>query len=141
MSTRCNIIIKGSGTDSVTLYHHHDGYPSGVGAILKNLCKKLNEGYTYMECADTATYLVKYGLSLHNTVTDKTEKDDKYEISLGTHGDAEYLYVLYARPYASHGAKRYSVVGYKANNYWRGCDGWAKVNIPDIESWEVTFNK
>ena len=34
MSTRCNIIIK-DRRDKIILYHHHDGYPSGVGSDLK----------------------------------------------------------------------------------------------------------
>lgn len=37
MSTRCQIRIKNE-------YHHHDGYPEGVGADLKEYCKKLPSG-------------------------------------------------------------------------------------------------
>lgn len=32
MSTRCNIIIKDRGDRRIYLYHHHDGYPEGVGS-------------------------------------------------------------------------------------------------------------
>lgn len=87
MSTRCNIILNGYARDKkIYLYHHHDGYPSGVGADLAEFlkqrgCKK--DGRWDEELIATA--LVK-------------KQDDEYECSAGLHGDIEYLYVIDA-PY------------------------------------------
>lgn len=39
MSTRCNIIIK-DGAERIYLYHHHDGYPMGVGTELQDYLQR-----------------------------------------------------------------------------------------------------
>lgn len=83
MSTRCNIIITGYARESkIYLYHHSDGYPSGVGADLaeflnENVCKKHEKWYS----EGIATKLVK-------------RADARYECSMGLHSDIEYLYVI-----------------------------------------------
>lgn len=79
MSTRCNIIIK-SETDypDIILYHHHDGYPQGVGY---DLYCRLNSITGTWYATDIANNLVK-------------EADDEYEITCDIHGDIEYLYTI-----------------------------------------------
>lgn len=78
MSTRCNIVVK-EGNKKVYLYHHCDGYPSGVGIDLldKNLFNKW-----YYDISYIVNKLIK--------ATD----DDGYEYTSGIHGDIEYLYVI-----------------------------------------------
>ena len=87
MSTRCNIIIKcGYSNRRVYLYHHHDGNPSGVGSDLKKVFDKYKDWqikqHGYIEIPNK---LVKNQFGLN---------DDGYEISLGLHGDIDYLYVI-----------------------------------------------
>lgn len=78
MSTRCNIIIKREGYNDIILYHHHDGYPQGVGYYLHSRLKKI-KGWWY-EC-DIANNLVK-------------DTKDEYEITSCIHGDIDYLYTI-----------------------------------------------
>ena len=81
MSTRCNIIVK-DDENKVYLYHHHDGYPSGVGVdLLKKFYKRFKDGnYIYME--DVVNELIK------------DKNDDEYEYTTGLHGDIEYVYEI-----------------------------------------------
>lgn len=78
MSTRCNIIIKGMGSQDIILYHHHDGYPQGVGYDLKTRLDKI-QGRWYK--SDIANFLVK-------------DADDEYEITTCIHTDIDYLYTI-----------------------------------------------
>ena len=82
MSTRCHIRIK-EGEEQFQLYHHHDGYPEGVGAELKKyLATKNHNGSWYAD--EIANELVK----------GKLVADDEYEITSCIHGDEEYVYVI-----------------------------------------------
>lgn len=83
MSTRCNIIIKWR-RDKITLYHHHDGYPEGVGRDLKFYLSK--ERYWNDEYIAEALVKNKAGL-----------RDDEYKPSMGLHGDIEYVYEIDCR--------------------------------------------
>lgn len=78
MSTRCNILIKHTGYNDIILYHHHDGYPQGVGYDLHCRLKKI-EGRWYE--TDIANNLVK-------------DTEDEYEITSCIHGDIDYLYTI-----------------------------------------------
>lgn len=78
MSTRCNIVIKHKGYNDIILYHHHDGYPQGVGYDLHSRLKKI-EGCWYE--TDIANGLVK-------------DAEDEYEITSCIHGDIDYLYTI-----------------------------------------------
>ena len=80
MSTRCNIVLKTGRRffKDIYLYHHHDGYPEGVGADLVN---RLKDHFTGATVEDIANKLVK-------------DLDDEYEITTCLHGDIEYLYVI-----------------------------------------------
>lgn len=78
MSTRCNIIIKDKYNE-FWLYHHHDGYPEGVGA---DLTKRMNSAFEKdLDLSDVVNMLIK-------------DIDDEYEITTGEHGDIEYLYKI-----------------------------------------------
>lgn len=80
MSTRCNIVLKTGRRffKDIYLYHHHDGYPEGVGA---DLVERLKDHFTGLRVEDIANKLVK-------------DLDDEYEITTCLHGDIEYLYVI-----------------------------------------------
>lgn len=77
MSTRAHIRIK-DGRDLFLLYHHHDGYPEGIGVDLKKFLSAKN--YWCGDCI--ANELVK------------SKDDDEYEITSCLHGDEEYIYVI-----------------------------------------------
>ena len=84
MSTRCNIIIKEKNEEPLIIYHHHDGYPEGVGAELKNvISERIN---SICGCKGT---IKKYILS--RILYDVSHQ---YEETDSIHGDIEYLYVL-----------------------------------------------
>ena len=57
MSTRAHIRIK-DGDEQIMLYHHHDGYPDGVGRDLKEFladkCKAIGLEYIVPEEEDKA---------------------------------------------------------------------------------------
>lgn len=76
MSTRASILIKDNSESSVRLYHHHDGYPEGVGM---DLVERLNKTFEYYGWEQFANRLVK-------------DSKDEYELTSDIHGDEEYLY-------------------------------------------------
>lgn len=78
MSTRATIRLK-EKDNVVNLYHHHDGYPKGVGAVLKD---RLNNDNSYWDMYSFATNLIK------------DRKYDEYELTFGQHGDEEYAYLV-----------------------------------------------
>lgn len=81
MSTRAAIIIKDE-TNSIRLYHHHDGYVSGVGFdLLERYRKKLDDTAMCLDIEEIANELVK-------------DSSDEYEIAACLHGDEEYLYTI-----------------------------------------------
>ena len=77
MSTRATIRLK-EGENIVNLYHHHDGYPEGVGDDLKN---RLNNDKKYWDMYSFATLLIK-------------DNNDEYELTCGQHGDEAYAYLI-----------------------------------------------
>lgn len=82
MSTRCNIKIIDKDCE-VILYHHHDGYPAGVGAdLFDKFNAKLKDKNCYLSAEDIANSLIK------------DPKDDEYEWTSDIHGDIEYLYEI-----------------------------------------------
>lgn len=80
MSTRCNVIVK-TKFDKIWLYHHHDGYPEGVGQDLVNRFKEKFEKDEKIWWSDVVNALVK-------------DTKDNYEVTDGEHGDIEYLYTI-----------------------------------------------
>ena len=79
MSTRCNIIVQDSN-NSCQLYHHCDGYPSGVGAELKEFLNTVDFSRSAEEFAEE---LEKWDHSYENE-----------GIFATPHGDIEYLYKI-----------------------------------------------
>ena len=98
MSTRCNIIIKTRWNKRIYLYHHHDGYPEGVGALLADYLGEMKPWQIKQNPIEIANHLVKHGIPYMGrdwkTGEPKERVDDEYEITTGIHGDIEYLYVL-----------------------------------------------
>lgn len=90
MSTRCIVKIRKNGRE-VTLYHHHDGYPEGVGSelidkfgqILEKEKRELENGFdSYLGVCDIANKLIK------------DTEDEEYQLTLGNHTDREYEYLI-----------------------------------------------
>ena len=77
MSTRAHIRIT-DGRDVIMLYHHHDGYPEGVGSYLLNFLKDRK----YWNGEEIANDLIK------------DKHDEEYEVTTCLHGDEEYVYVI-----------------------------------------------
>ena len=85
MSTRCNIIIK-DRRHRVILYHHHDGYPEGVGSDLKKYLSKFEDWQIRQHGRwEIANDLVKDKAGLN---------DDGYEVTMALHTDIDYCYVI-----------------------------------------------
>jgi hypothetical protein len=79
MSTRSIIrIIDRNGTND--LFHHYDGYPSGVGAELMYYIYPLIQRYNHYRWKDLFTILNK--------------ADDDYRIATGVHPDIEFMYII-----------------------------------------------
>lgn len=76
MSTRCQIKITYLDKE-VMLYHHHDGYPAGVGYDLVQRQKKLNTWN---------------GDTIINTLV--KDKNDEYEVACVVHTDLDYWYEI-----------------------------------------------
>ena len=89
MSTRSEILIKDYGTyegkkwnKKVKLYHHHDGYPEGVGKFLvEEVLSKLKTSNGY-DCDSIANFLIKH------------KEDEEYEVTAYYHPDIEYFYEI-----------------------------------------------
>ena len=96
MSTRCNIIIK-DGAERIYLYHHHNGYPMGVGTELQDyLQRKYGETWRKFWCGTSiANDLVKGHINY--PLAREPHEDDEYEVTYGLHGDVEYVYVINCR--------------------------------------------
>lgn len=81
MSTRSHIEVR-EGKEKNYIYHHCDGYPSGVGMELKDA---LEDNHFFDK--DEQFDIVK--------VTDMIcDIDPQYEPDEGFHGDEEYYYVV-----------------------------------------------
>jgi hypothetical protein len=74
----------------ITLYHHSDGYPKGVGRDLK---KYLNEVVSKWGCGWQpeliATELVRGAIK-----DDEGDTDMGYQVAICEHGDCEYGYLI-----------------------------------------------
>lgn len=90
MSTRCCIEVvqtfgNGEGENKIArecmLYHHHDGYPEGVGMDLKRRFKPQTTFKSGWDIDCIVNELIK-------------DQEDEYEFTAFKHGDIEYLYVI-----------------------------------------------
>lgn len=90
MSTRCNIILQDdNAAKRIYLYHHHDGYPEGVGSDLAHYIAEWNKLYFYA-IEEYANRLIK---GEQSPFYEKV--DDEYRLTRGLHGDIEFLYILH----------------------------------------------
>ena len=89
MSTRCVIRIKRGSVGSVDIYHHCDGYPSGVGVWLLDTIERWFVGRP-------AGHVLDSEIPANRLVKNEDEKlnDDGYEITLAKHVDLEYFYEI-----------------------------------------------
>ena len=74
----------------IVLYHHHDGYPSGVGADLKEY---LNEVVSKWQCGWNAE-MIATDLVRGVIKDSEGEPDLDYQCAIAQHGDCEYGYVI-----------------------------------------------
>ena len=95
MSTRANVVIKKSDDNGAVnyaqLYHHHDGYCSGLG-------NDLSEYMAEIEAMpdEEKKKILKTPVSLAEWFADD-ERFDEFEYEgtdVNLHGDIEYLYVI-----------------------------------------------
>ena len=103
MSTRANIVIKNESNDGksltsvkyVQVYHHFDGYPTGVGEEIRELLykhfveeqsKDMSVDSLYKMFIETNTDEMYPGYCLDIAT------NDIWDVRL--HGDIEYLYVI-----------------------------------------------
>lgn len=82
MSTRATICIKEKNEQDIWVYHHCDGYPTGIGSDLKRYLNTLKYRWIATEIAND---LIKDRVAL---------KDDGYELTSGQHGDEAYAYLI-----------------------------------------------
>lgn len=88
MSTRSEILISEFWVDekgkkhkeTVKLYHHHDGYPEGVGRFLMDEVYPMLQTSNRNDNCDIANFLIKH------------KEDDEFELTTSRHVDIEYQY-------------------------------------------------
>ena len=93
MSTRACIKIKkrcNKADHEIILYHHSDGYPSGVGSDLKKYITETVSNWRCGWCPELiATELVR------GCIKDSENNSDMgYEVAICEHNDCEYGYVI-----------------------------------------------
>lgn len=138
MSTRCNIKIVQADAEGhidhkcapIWLYHHHDGYPEGVGRELT----KVAEQMFYRAC-DYANRLMRMDEPIYS---DANTKMNEFEITRGQHGDIDYLYEVTV-PYPASGSfGKQNVIVRCFKRAWRRSDHiFTEVEIPAKADWET----
>lgn len=93
MSTRCTLRIINNEKDKepICIYHHCDGYPEGVGKSLADFLRESKKNLLYWEKEVVANQILKGAVKC---VGHEEDRDMKYEITCGQHGDEEYGYVI-----------------------------------------------
>lgn len=84
MNTRCNVIIKKDDNKFFQLYHHHNGFPDGVGVDLEEYIKQMNK-----DCLSDGEKFV-------NFLCDPLHQDE-YEFEgtkIDLHNDIDFLYFI-----------------------------------------------
>lgn len=97
MSTRCNILIYEQDKFVGQVYHHTDGYFSGVGSILADIVVEYwGEKVDFRhQVKDFKQYLLDWNDSLCGKALHTRFEDDEEDGKLtepDTHGDIDYLY-------------------------------------------------
>ena len=100
MSTRCQVRIVENGYP-LNLYHHCDGYFSGVGCELQEILKKNKESNGLC----SASYIINDLI---------THEYSGYEVTFANHGDIEYFYLM---DFDKKEFKAFRTIGY---NMWAG---------------------
>lgn len=90
MSTRSVVIVK-ENNEETWIYHHHDGYPSGVGLDLVQRLKRLEEEFNSESIPTFLRREVESRDIVNNLIKDT---EDEYEFTNCIHGDIDYLYVI-----------------------------------------------
>ena len=95
MSTRAHIKIT-DGIDTFCLYHHHDGYPEGVGNDLKEYLNKIEFFTKPKYCSDQYPNPVCIVNGIIKGIFSSLyeEVDTRYELTTGFHGDEEFCYLI-----------------------------------------------
>ena len=121
MSTRCNIYIHDSRDgSSLWIYHHHDGYPEGVGRQLKDFLSDADNRLLRPEGMLEGLVYV-YG--------------DEYEETTNQHGDISYRYDIEITPVLTTLTINRMSYTFEGNRYKQGHDEIEKVEyINDISS-------
>ena len=103
MSTRACIKIRQQIRQDcigvIHLYHHHDGYPDGIGAELKRYLSTHNdyagEGEEVLWEADSIAHDLLHGvIKRKDNDTWELESDMEYSVTIGEHGDERYGYLI-----------------------------------------------
>lgn len=91
MGTRSNVIVITPENKAHQIYHHYDGYPSGVGEELRTIINYIIEN-TPESNSNSIHENFMY------SVFKNDQYEDEYESDLDTHnrlhGDIEYLYII-----------------------------------------------
>ena len=83
MSTRCNVIVKENDGKFFQLYHHHDGYPEGVGVGLEEYIEQMGPEH------------LRDGEKFAKFLCDIQDDEYEYEgTNICPHRDIEYLYYI-----------------------------------------------
>lgn len=95
MSTRCTILIKNeSEKEEVRLYHHHDGYPEGVGESLKRFLEKKIAKHLWSVSQWDVYQMANQLIKGECKYRDEADPDMGYELTSGQHGDENYGYII-----------------------------------------------
>ena len=135
MSTRANVVIKKTTENGkvsyAQLYHHHDGYCSGVG---KHLSEYMGEIGVMPD--EEFKKVMKNPVSLAKWLS-HSDRDDEYEYegtNVNLHGDIEYLYVI--------DLTNKTITCYSICNWGNGIDDLAKVNgeVKQCEDYFICYS-
>ena len=100
MSTRANIIISeckvplSEDNGKIILYHHCDGFPSGVGSELVDFLRKFNEKLSELNAIQSNSMMRSWGWSPENVAHFITDRDMSYRRVTGLTDAAEYIYII-----------------------------------------------
>jgi len=83
MSTRCQVKVNGLD-ESVTLYHHCDGYPENMIPLIKQAFDFGNKSWKLTRAGKVASYLCYVDPG-------QFEPEEGHEL----HGDIEYYYIIH----------------------------------------------
>lgn len=92
MSTRCNVLTNFNG-EIKQFYHHHDGYPEGVGRYLLSYCDIAIASMRHEHKSLYENFKHRFFELLEQ---DKNFELEKFDINEGLHFDIQFLYFVKA---------------------------------------------